>query len=116
MTKSKSSQLELLVNSKNTTVTAREFHLKEKLKECFKLRYYARSVKNKGAILVIVWSFLVSSIYFYTTSMTYSSYMFDIMLTIVGLTLHITGWLADVRLYKFIHKSFWIMWFSLCCW
>ena len=103
--------LELLIDSKEIT---NEFSVTGKLIECFKPRYRLRRVKNKGAILVIAWSFLVSPTYIYIShmgSVSYSSSIFVILQAIVGFTLPIAGWLADVRFgrYKVIRVSLWLM-------
>ena len=112
-----SCSLESLTNSKEVSQTTFEFSTKEKLKECFKLRYHVRILKNKGAILVIAWSFLITVMHYYityTSLNTYTSHIFVLLQSIVGLTLPIGGWLADVRLgrYKVISLSLWMMWFS----
>ena len=112
-----SCSLESLTNSKVVSLTTLELSTKEKLKECFKLRYHVRILKNKGAILVIVWGFLMTVMQYYityTSLNTYSSHTFVLLQSIVGLTLPIGGWLADVCLgrYKIISLSLWMMWFS----
>ena len=116
-TEESSCSLESLTNSKEISQTTFEFSTKEKLKDCFKLRYHVRRVKNEGAILVIVWSFLMTVMHYYityTSLNTYSSHIFILLQSIVGLTLPLGGWLADVRLgrYKVISLSLWTMWFS----
>ena len=46
---------------------------------------------------------------------TYNTIVYIIILIIIGLTLPISGWLADVRYgwYKVIQWSMWTMWISL---
>jgi peptide/histidine transporter 3/4 len=82
----------------------------------FKPSYRIRKLKNKGALLILVWNCLVMSAYQYlttypvmfhpTTNNPYS--------IIWGLTLPIAGWLADVYLkrYKVIRWSILIMWIA----
>ena len=87
------------------------------LKELFKPRYRIKLIHNKGAILILVWSFLVTNLGYcisYSVSRTYSSLVYVIILTTVGLTIPLTGWLADVRYgrYKIIQWSMWTMWIS----
>ena len=108
----------LLTKSETVLSPDYEFTVKEKLKECFKPRYRVRRVKNKGAILVLVWSFLLSSLYFYiyyTTSKLYGGYYQGIIIcAIIGVTMPIAGCLADVRFgrFKVISFSIWIMWLT----
>ena len=107
-----------LKTSETVVLPDYEFTVSEKLKECFKPRYRVRRVKNKGAILVLVWNYLLSSLYFYiryTTSEIYSSSTYTIILqSIIGVTMPIAGYLADVRFgrYKVISFSIWIMWLT----
>ena len=113
------SSLNQLISPKEVSKTTyhQEFSVQEKLKECFKPRYHLRRVKNKGAILVIVWSFLVSATYTYIGdlgSYTFNNTVFVIIQAIVGFTLPVAGWIADVRFgrYIIINLSLWTMWFS----
>ena len=90
---------------------------KVQFKELFKLRYRMRIVHNKGAFLILVWSFLVTNLGYcisYSVSRIYSSLVYVIILTTVGLTIPLAGWLADVRYgrYKIIQWSLWTMWIS----
>ena len=107
-----------LTNIERVTLSECEFTVREKLKECFKPRYRVRRVKNKGAILVLVWSFLVTSLYFYISYVASKIYNNDIVYiiiqTIVGLTMPIAGCLADIRFgrYKVISASIWTMWLT----
>ena len=87
------------------------------LKELFKPRYQMRTIHNKGAILILVWSFLVTNlVYFirYATTTTYSSLVYYIALSVSVLTIPLAGWLADVRYgrYRIVQWSMWIMWIS----
>ena len=114
---SESSQLEQVANSKEiqSPISSDSITVREKLRECFKPRYRLRSVKNKGAILVIVWSFLITSLYlniFYFVSSAYSKPVYTALIIAFGLTIPFAGWLADVRFgrYKIISSSIWIMW------
>ena len=107
-----------LTNIERVSSSECEFTVREKLKECFKPRYRVRRVKNKGAILVLVWSFLVTSLYLYISYVASKIYNNDIVYiiiqTIVGLTMPIAGCLADVRFgrYKVISASIWTMWLT----
>ena len=118
MTEKQSSLENPLTTSETVLLPDYEFTIREKLKECFKPRYRIRRVKNKGAILVLVWNYLLSSLYFYigyTTSEIYSGWFYDIIIhTIIGVTMPIAGCLADVRFgrYKVISFSIWIMWLT----
>ena len=65
----------------------------------FKPSYRIRKLKNKGALLILVWNCLVMSTFQYLTTYTImfhpTAYIYS---NIWGLTLPIAGWLADVSL------------------
>ena len=42
-----------------------EITFNERLKFCCKPKYQPRKLKNKGAILVLVWNFLITSVFYY---------------------------------------------------
>ena len=71
--------------------------------------YHIRKIKSKGAILVLVWNFLLVNLFYYLY--VYSNHA---KTNFIGwiLTLPIAGWLADVYFgrYKVIHCSMWVMW------
>ena len=113
------SQLESVTNSTESqfSISSDSITVREKLRVCFKPRYHPRSVKNKGAILVIVWGFLITSLYsnlFHFASSTYSKPVSTALIIAFGLTIPFAGWLADVRFgrYKIISSSIWTMWIS----
>ena len=78
----------------------------EQLNECCRPTYETRKLKNRGTLLVLVWNYLVA---YYVTVYTVHIKQHYIIL---GITLLIAGWLADVYFgrYKVIHWSMWIMW------
>ena len=88
--------------------------------ERLKPRYQTRRPKSKGAILVLVWNFLVWSAYAYLThtavnAFSYAGIIFHILQAVTaGLVMPLTGWLADVRFgrYKVVTWSSWAMWIS----
>ena len=90
-----------------------EFSTKERIKACFKPTYQMRRLKNKGAILILIWSFLAMWVYYYIKSLVLkgSLYVVEVPITLV---LPIAGWLADVRFGRFrvIYWSVWTMWTS----
>ena len=96
-----------LLNSRLTT--------KEQLKICCKPTYQTKRVKRKGAILILIWSFLLTSAFFFNESI-FTGHDFEVLynlqLVAGGLTLLIAGWIADVYFgrYKVICWSMWIMW------
>ena len=115
--------LEPLINQGDTSpikiASDHEFSIKEKARECFKPRYQPRRVKNRGAILVLIWSFLASAMYFYTSHLTsrilyLSSTVLNAVQIFMGLAIPLAGWLADVRFgrYKVICFCIRIMWIS----
>ena len=77
--------------------------------ECCKSAYKLRKLKNKGALLVLVWNFLIVSLFYYIMVRTNHDKQHYIT---VGIILPIAGWLADACLgrYKVIRWSMWIMW------
>ena len=95
-----------------------EFTTKECIKACFKPTYQMRRLKNKGAILILIWSFLLMWAYYYIkTSIIIESYCKLCLYVIqipIALVLPFAGWLADVRFGRFrvIYWSVWTMWIS----
>ena len=85
---------------------------------CCKPVYRVRWLKNKAAILIIIWSFLVTSVYHLLRN-GYSDEPKQQNITVMGIIMvaatllfPIGGWLADTYFgrYKTIHYSMWIMW------
>ena len=79
--------------------------------------YNMRKVKNKGAIVVILWSYLVTSVYYYGRHAAVrqsSNGVYFVILTAMGLSIPLAGWLADVCFgrYKVLSCSLWIIWIS----
>ena len=76
-----------------------------------KFLYQRRKLKNKGAIVVIIWNYLVASLAFYlaTRVSDYKPYFMA-----CSFVLPFSGWLADVYFgrYKVIRWSMWIMWIA----
>ena len=89
---------------------------KEQNKCCswFKMpTYKPRRIKNKGAILVLMWNYLIMSEFYLL--MHYNEIKYDRVWQLVGgFTLPVAGWLADIYVgrYKLLSCSTWIMWFS----
>jgi peptide/histidine transporter 3/4 len=93
---------------------------------CLKSRYQMRRLKNKGAILIVFWNFLVWSVYNSNTNSAFGlenitgvhnnlSVLFFVVQAIGGaILMPLVGWLADVRIgrFKVIRWSFCIMWVS----
>ena len=82
----------------------------EKLKEFCKPKL--RRLKNKGAILIIIWSYLAMSVFIYLYS--YAKHGGKLRLLVLGVSLPFAGWFADVRIgrYKVMSYSMWIMWMT----
>lgn len=82
----------------------------EQLKECCKPAYQMRRLKSKGAILILILSYLVTGVFIYLYS--YARHGDKLRLIVLGLSLPFAGWLADVLIsrYKMIYCSIWLMW------
>ena len=108
--------MESMSTMSNTYNSEIEITTAEHLRFCCKVRYRPRILKNKGAILVLVWNFIA----FFTIN--YGIVMIEIsddvqnalILVVIAIMLPVAGWLADVRFgrYKVICWSMWIMWIS----
>ena len=106
------SMVDLLLSDKH-------INIQERLKMCFKPTYKLRKLKNKGAILVLVFNFLVTSVLYYIsmkskTPEQYCILCFKMIEVPIGLVLPFAGWLADIyfRRYKVLVFSIVIMWIS----
>ena len=93
----------------------------ERLKICCTPKYQPRNLKNKGAILVLVWNFLVMSVYYYLEYKSFEDYsnnycsICNRLILIPGVfVMMFAGWLADVYFerYKVLRWSIIIMWIS----
>ena len=76
-----------------------------------------RTIHNRGAILILIWSFLVTNIFYfikYAATTKYSSLVYYTALSVGVLIMPLAGWLADIHYgrYKVIQWSMWIMWIS----
>ena len=104
---------------KNYSLQGNDFSIEERLKACFKPRYDTRMLKNKGAILVLIWGFILMSVYYFIDyqSLEHESncrVCFYIIQISISLVLPFAGWLADVHFgrYRIICWSVWAMWIS----
>ena len=81
---------------------------------CCKTSYHVRRLKNRGALLTLFWSFLVTGVFNFYVKQNYGLVL-NIQLVAGGLTLTIAGWLADIYFgrYRVIHLSMWIIWISI---
>ena len=94
----------------------KSYSARDRLKMCCRPTYRVRKLKNKGALLILVWSLLVTSVFYFASMYPHNifhqnSHIYSI---IWGLTLSIAGWLADVYLgrYRVIRWSILIMWIA----
>ena len=82
-----------------------------------KPRCRMRQVKNKEAILILVWNYLLMSILFFNTeiSVYHFNFPYSIQYVLLGLMLPFAGWLADVYFgrFKVIRFCIWMMWISV---
>ncbi len=74
--------------------------------------YQIRKLKNKGAIIILIWNSFVVSASEYLIAYVQIPGGASIGTVALGFTLPFAGWLADVYLgrYKIVHWSMWIMW------
>ena len=93
--------------------------MQEYLRICLKPKYKLRKIMNKGAILVLVFNFLITSVFYYTSykSLTPEPYCimcFKFIEAPIGLALPFAGWLADVYFSRYRVLLFGIvtMWIS----
>ena len=102
---------------KHVSLLSSELTTKERLSICCKPSFRLRRLKNKGAILVLILSYLCFSLpYFYhKISEDNHGMAYYVQVVTLGLTLSIAGWIADVCFgrYKVIYWSMWIMWAAL---
>ena len=86
-------------------------------KHCCKPAYRVRWLKNRGAILIIIWNLLVWSVFHlfsegHWLKPSFNVNLVGLLMWCMALLFPIGGWLADTRVgrYKVIHYSMWIMW------
>ena len=90
---------------------------KEYLQAYCRISYRMRKLKTKGAVLVLMWSFMVMNVFNYlhdSLLVSYHDSVITSVMTIAYVTLSIARWIADVRFgrYKVMHFSIWTMWIS----
>ena len=94
-----------------------ELTIKDRLSICCKPSFQLRKLRNKGAILVLVWNYLCISIPFFYLKINEDNHgiEFNVPLITLGITMSIAGWIADVRFgrYRVMYLSMWIMWAAL---
>ena len=110
-------ELETTVGGRNVSFQPDKITFKEYLQAYCRISYRMRKLKTKGAILVLIWSFMVMGVFYYLLNTLLASYHDSIsisVMTIIGVSLPIAGWLADVRFgrYGVMCCSIWIMWIS----
>ena len=90
-------------------------------KSCCRPTFKTKGLKHKGALLLLIWSFLCFPVYHYFTLRKISRSPIKEKLPLqpdaaisMGLLLPIGGWLADAFFgrYKVIRCGIWIMWFG----
>ena len=106
-----------LVSLQNSKVMNKKHVIKRYLKPSYKMR----KLKNKGALMVLVWTFLLASVYWNLFALMILliedhnlKVITSVVSTVVGLMLPVSGWLADVYFgqYKIIKCSIMIMWIA----
>ena len=87
--------------------------IKEQLKMCCKPTYRIRRVKSRGAILILVWNFLVISILWYLGNNHYNrGFIRNNNFCWSSISCRYCSWLADACIgrYRMIYCSVLIMW------
>ena len=110
-------ELETTVGGRNVSSQPDKITFKEYLQVHCKISYRMRKLKTKGAILVLIWSFMVMGVFYYLLNSLLVSYHDSVITSVsttIGVTLPIAGWQADVRFgrYRVMCCSIWIMWIS----
>ncbi len=85
----------------------------QELSTCCNIKCYRiRRVKNKGVVLVLILSFLVTSTLYILATTGVHHYTYQFWLIPFGISTAIAGWLTDTFIgrYKMIRCSVWIMW------
>ena len=90
------------------------------IKSCCKPTYRVKWIKNKGAVLIIIWSYLVMNV-FHLLRSGYNPQQLNVrvigifIITVTFIFFPIGGWLADTIIgrYRAIRYSMWIMWIAL---
>ena len=105
------------VGERNESSQPDKITFKEYLQVRCRISYQMRKLKTKGAILVLIWSFMVVGVFNYLLNsllVSYSDSVTTSVVTIIGVTLPVAGWLADVRFgrYRVMRCSIWTMWIS----
>ena len=97
---------------KSSRVISEHSSHEEHVLPCCNSSYQIRKLKNKGAIIILVWNFFVVSASEYLIAYVQIRGGASIGTVALGFTLPFAGWLADVYLerYKVICWSMWIMW------
>ena len=92
----------------------------DRLKMCFRPKYRMRKVTNRGAVLIVVWNLLVTTVLYYVIYKIQSPEKFCPMcfrsLSVpLGLALLFAGFLADIyfKRYKVLFWSIVFMWISV---
>ena len=108
---------ELMTPLRHDLLGSSELTIKERLSIFCKPSFQMRRLKNKGAVLILVWSYLCTSVLFFylKSNGDYRGVKFLVPAAALGLTLSIAGWIADVQFgrYKVISLSMWLMWAAL---
>ena len=110
-------ELETTVGGRNVSSQLDKITFKEYLQARCRISYRMRKPKTKGAVLVLIWSFMVVGVFYYLLDralVSYNELVGTSVITIIGVTLPVAGWLADVQFgrYRVMCCSIWTMWIS----
>ena len=91
------------------------------LRHLLKPSYRLRTLKNRGAILILVWNYAAWTAFSYSTNKfsmngTVKNELLFVLVQAIGagVLMPLAGWLADIRFgrYRVITLSVWMMWIS----
>ena len=112
-------ELETTVGGRSISPQPDKIRFKEYLQARCRISYRMRKLKTKGAILVLIWSFMVMGVFYYLLDRLLASHHKSVgtcVVTIIGVTLPVAGWLADVQFGRYrvmtLCCSIWTMWIS----
>ena len=91
---------ELMTPLRYVSLVSSELTTRERLRICCKPSFHLRRLKNKGAILVLIWNCFCSSVVYFVFNRVREIHIgVESLVQVIacGLTLSIAGWIGVVR-------------------